>query len=210
MAKRNDFSLGIIFIIIGVVVFLLNTNILPNDVLLVGLGIALLVAYYFKRHLGYLMAGLILAVIGTTSLIEKYLVVQGDLTELFFMWGLGIVFMVLYFSKHIKGFVYPGCILPAIGTYSFLDEVYSIEMGWVFFLLLGIAFYVIYLVEYRNTGSNWPIIPGTVLIILSGLFLLTSKDIINSSFWKTISYIWPVILILVGGKIIYNNSKLKQ
>lgn len=210
MMKRNDFSVGVILIVIGVIIFLFNTNILPDDVLLLGLGVTLLVAYYYKRHLGYLIAGLILAVIGITSLIEEYLITQADLASLFFMWGLGIVFLVLYFAKHIRGFVYPGCILPAIGTYSFLDEIYNIEIGWAFFLLLSIAFYVIYLIEHKKTGNTWSIIPGTVLLILSGFFFLTSKDIISSSFWKTISYIWPIILILIGGRIVYNNSKLKQ
>lgn len=210
MSKRNDISLGVILIVIGVIVFLLNVNLLPNNVLKLGLGVAFLIAYYYKRQTGYLIAGLILTLLGAISLIEEYVIRDADVTGLFFMWGLGIAFLVMYFSKNIKAFVYPGCILPAIGTYSFVEELFKGDTGWLFFLLLGLAFYAIYLIEHRSTGSNWPLIPGTVLVVLSGVLLLTSKEIITTSFWKVISYIWPIILILVGAKIVYNNSRVKE
>jgi len=210
LSKRNDISLGVVLIIIGVVVFLLNTNILPNDVLQVGLGIALLIVYYYKKRTGYLIAGTVITLMGVISLLEAYVVKDVDVTEPLFMWGLGIAFLVIYFSKKKRYLIYPGFILPAIGTYSLIEELTNSDIGWAFFLLLGLAFYLIYLVEDRKTGSNWTLIPGTILVLLSVVLLLTSKEIITTSFWKIVSYIWPIILILIGARIIYNNSREKE
>jgi len=210
MSNKKDHILGIILILSGIGIFLLNTNILPEEVLLLVLGVGFLVGYYYKKHTGFLIVGLILMAVGTTTLIDEYVLTSMDLTGVFFMWGIGIVFLFLYLTKDIKGFVYPGCILPGIGTYSLLDELYNVDIGWAFFLLLGLSFYLIYAFENRRSKVRWPLIPGTVLLVLSVLLFLASEDIITSSFWRVISYGWPIILILIGGRIIYNNIKLKQ
>lgn len=206
MERKKNYTLGIFMILIGGVILLNKFDIALQELLFVAIGIALLAGYYSKRNSGYLIAGLIILAIGATSFIEENQALSADVSSLIFMVGLGIVFLILYFVKNIRGFVYPGCILPAIGIYSFLDDMYGGDRSW-FFLALGISFFLIYLIDKRKRHSTWTIIPGTILIVLSGLFYLTSKKIITDNFWKLLSYAWPAIIIIIGIKILYNNIR---
>lgn len=210
MEKRKDYTLGIVLILIGLAILLRNTKILSKDVFLIAIGGGFLVGYYNKKQTGYLIAGLILLVLGGTSLAGNYRILNVDMSGFLFLTGLGAVFLALYFGKHITGFIYPGCILIAIGSYTLFDNIFHIEMGWLFFTLLGLAFYAMYLIEHQKVGQRWPLIPGTILIVLSSLFFLTSLEIITDNFWSLISYFWPVILIIVGLRIIYNNRKMNS
>lgn len=209
MTVNRDKTMGIILIVIGLAIFLLNTKVLPNDVLLVLIGAAFLVGYYNKKVTGYLIAGLIFLALGIGSLVDKYVMTSLNLSGVMFMWSLGIAFLILFLVRKIKGFVYPGCILPAIGTFALLEQLYDKDITWVFFLLLALSFFVIYLFEKSITGHSWPLIPGVALMLISGLFFLTSEEIIKYDFWRILSYIWPVILIVIGIRIVYNNSKHK-
>ncbi|MTI70283.1 MAG: hypothetical protein FH751_08535 [Firmicutes bacterium] len=204
--KKNDYVLGIILILAGIFIFLENTNIVPNETYIVVLGIAFLIGYYNKKKTGYLIAGLILTGIGLSQVLDR-MVYNLDLSGLLVFIGLGAAFLIVYFTKGKEGFVYPGCILPAIGIHSFLEDLIIGDIGWLFFFLISISFYAIYLLIHRNKGVKWTFILGSILLALSGLFYMTENNIITSSFWKMISYFWPVILILIGIRIIYNNSK---
>jgi hypothetical protein len=47
---------------------------------------------------------------------------------------------------------------------------------------------------------------GIVLVILGALLLLNEMGVIHWSFW---GYIWPVIIIAVGLKLIFGDKRLK-
>ncbi len=47
---------------------------------------------------------------------------------------------------------------------------------------------------------------GIVLIILGALLLLNEMGVIHWSFW---GYIWPVIIIAVGLKMVLGNKKTR-
>jgi len=208
--KRKDYTLGIVLVLIGLAILLRNTKLLSKDIFLVAIGGGFLAGYYNKKQTGYLIAGLILLVLGGTSLAGNYRILNIDMSGFLFLTGLGTVFLALYFAKNITGFIYPGCILIAIGSYTLIDNIFNIQMGWLFFTFLGLSFYAMYLIEHRRIGQRWPLIPGTVLLVLSSLFFLTSLEVITDNFWSLISYFWPVILIIVGLRIIYNNSKMNS
>jgi len=208
--KRKDYTLGIVLVLIGLAILLRNTKLLSKDIFLVAIGGGFLAGYYNKKQTGYLIAGLILLVLGGTSLAGNYRILNIDMSGFLFLTGLGTVFLALYFAKNITGFIYPGCILIAIGSYTLIDNIFNIQMGWLFFTFLGLSFYAMYLIEHRRIGQRWPLIPGTVLLVLSSLLFLTSLEVITDNFWSLISYFWPVILIIVGLRIIYNNSKMNS
>lgn len=207
MVNKKDYTLGIILILLGVAFLLSNANIVSRDIFLVVIGIGFLIGYYYKKSTGYLIVGLILLVVGGTSIIEELTIINIDISGFVFMWGLGIVFLSLYFVKKMHGFIYPGCILPAIGTHTLIEELFILDMGWSFFLLLGLSFYAIYIIDGIQWGRKWPLIPGTILVGLSGLFFLTSREILSLEFWKIVSYTWPALLILIGIRIVYNNTR---
>lgn len=205
--KRNN-TIGIVLIVIGMALLLQNTShIAFEDTFFIAIGGAFLIGYYFRRNTGYLIAGMVILVLGATSIIDEYRIASVDLSGVLFLVGLGLVFLILYFAKNIRGFIYPGCILPIIGIFSLLDDMYDVEMAWVFFLGIGLAFFLIYLIDTKKDGSKWPIIPGSILIVISALTYLQENKIIPWNFWETLSYIWPVILIVMGIRIIYNYWK---
>ncbi|WP_425448716.1 hypothetical protein [Dethiothermospora halolimnae] len=210
MKKRKEVATGVFLILAGVVIFLLNLNVLSHYIVLLGISVGAFLAYYYKRRMGFLITGLITLALAVTNIVDKYVDTSVDISGFLFLLALGLVFLALYYMKNIKGFIYPGCFLPAIAVSTLLDEIYVMDKQWPLFLFLGLSFYLIYLIEYRKSDSRWPIIPGTILIIISGLFFLSSEEIVDVKFWKAISIIGPGILILIGIKIIYNNTKTKD
>lgn len=210
MVKRNNDLIGIILILIGVVVFLLNADLLSGNALLILVGLSFLVIYFNRRYTWSLIAGMIIIVVGATSMIDDLFPSKTDLTGFVFLFGLGIVFLALYYTKRIVGFVFPGFLLPSIGIYTLVSSLYPEDISWSFFFLLGLSFYGIYLAEFIKKGNNWPLIPGTILIGFAALLYLISNNIIKTSLWKAISYAWPAILIVIGIKIIFDNVKYRD
>ncbi len=211
MARRRDFTIGVVLILIGGLFLLSNfTEVSMKDSFLVLVGLAFLIGYYLKRHTGYLIAGLVILAIGGSQIVDAYKLVPVDISEFMFLVSLGFVFLLLYFMKNIRGFIYPGCILVTIGLFKLIEDTYGFDMPWAFTLFIGVAFYLIYLIETRRLGQKWPLIPGTILIVISGLSYLMTEEIITISVWETISYVWPALLVLIGVKIIYNNIKIKK
>ncbi|WP_077369301.1 hypothetical protein [Anaerosalibacter sp. Marseille-P3206] len=208
--ERKDYTLGVVLIFIGVMFFLLNLNVLTFNWLLLILGVALLIAYGFKRQTGYLAAGLILLGISIVSIIDEYTFTNVNIKGFVFLWIIGIVSLVMYSRHKTRGYLVFGCLLPAIGTYTLIDEMSYGDTAWVLFLFLAIALYIMYALEYKKLGIDWPRSLSIIMIVLSALFLLSSKTVIKFKFWKFISYLWPILLIVIGGRIIYNMNKTNE
>ncbi len=207
MLIRKEYSLGIVLILIGIVIFVLNIDIIPNDVLWVAIGVGFIIGFCFNKHTSYLILGMIFLGRGITLLINEYTITSVGLWGVAFIGSIGIGFLILYFIKKAKGLIYPGSILSALAIFSLFDDIYDAEIGWLFFLLLALAFYTIYFLESRKRGSSLALVTGNVLIIVSGFVFLTSKNVFGTSLWRALSFIWPVILILIGVRIIYNKLK---
>lgn len=205
--EGKDYTLGVVLIFVGIMFFLLNLNVLSFNWLLLILGIAFLAAYGFKRQTGYLAAGLILLAISIVSIIDQYAFTNVNIKGFVFFWIIGIASLVMYSRHKTRGYLIFGCILPAIGTYTLIDEMSYGDTAWVLFLFLAIALYIIYLVDYKKIGLSWPRSLSVIMFVLSGLFLLSSKTVVKFKFWKFISYLWPILLIIIGGRIIYNMKR---
>lgn len=210
MERKSSNLLGIVLILVGVLVFLVNTNLLSGNALLILLGIGFLVIYFSRRYTWSLISGMIVIVVGATSMIDDMVSTRFDLAGFTFLTGMGIVFLILYYTKKITGFVFPGFILPAIGIYTLVSSMYVVEMSWLFFLLVGLSFYGIYFAEFMKRGSRWPLIPGTILVAFSALLYLIMKNIIDISFWNAIEHAWPALLIIAGILIIFNNVRHRK
>ena len=208
--EEKDYTLGVVLIFIGIMFFLLNLNVLSFNWLLLILGVSFLVAYAFKRQTGYLAAGLILLAISIVSIIDQYTFTNVNIKGFVFLWVIGIVSLVMYSRHRTRGYIIFGCILPAIGTYTLIDEMSYGDTAWVLFLFLAIALYIIYAVDYKKLGISWPRSLSIIMVVLSLLFLLSSKTVVKFKFWKFISYLWPALLIVIGGRIIYNMKKVNE
>ncbi|MCR2044388.1 hypothetical protein [Anaerosalibacter massiliensis] len=208
--EKRDYTFGIVLVLVGIVFLLLNLNIISFNWLILILSVIFLLVYAYKRQLGYLSAGLVLLAISVVSLIDQYTFTNVNIKGFVFLWILGIISLNMYSKYETRGYLIFGCLLPAIGTYSLIDEIFIKDTAWVFFLFLSIAFYIIYLLEYRRLGTEWPKTLSIIMIALSLLTLLTSKTYMKFGFWRFISYLWPLLLIGIGIKIIYNMIKYNK
>jgi uncharacterized membrane protein YhdT len=100
-----------------------------------------------------------------------------------------------------------GTISISFGLYNLISEIAMKDVRWLLYLLFGISFYIIYLIGYRNSDSNWPKYVGSSMIIISLLFFLLSQAMLNIKLWRFIFYVLPVLLIAVGIKIIYDRFR---
>lgn len=193
--KRNSYSFGLLLVFVGVLFLLLNFKILNTDWLLFLLSLGLILGYFTQKHIGYLISGLILLGISSISLLNEYLFPGLNMKSFLFLWIFGIISLVLYFRQKNKGFLVIGTILPALGTFNLIEELALTEVNWVLFLLFGIAFFIIYIIGYRDSSVEWPKHLAWIMIVISVLILISSKTTIRFGFWKLISYLIPIMLI---------------
>jgi len=136
-----------------------------------------------------------------------------------FMYFLGVGFVVAYSlaggSKRYGnvGLLIPGCVILAIAIFSDIDRVFDglwLGPGW-FFLLLGGAFFTVYQVHTRVSGSDsgnryWPLYPAGGLAGF-GLFVALVTQI---EAWRDsgiLGWAIPVVLIVVGILLLYRKPK---
>lgn len=200
--KRNNFAAGIVLIFLGLAFFLKNYNIsVINTMLLLG-GIYFLYDYATKRHQPHLTFGIILTATGTIMLLKNLGKFRFDISGEMFFIALGAIFLFFYFSKGITGFVFPGFILPVFGVYSLIENNMNDNYMWPsFFILLGLAFYLIYFTAFIHK-SSWPLIPGTILILFGlGAFafvfeIVTMDMIMGVEQYQ--NYIISGVIVLLG------------
>lgn len=121
------------------------------------------------------------------------------------------LFIILYYFKKNIGFLIAGVIISTLGLYMFLIDYYNTVRIWpVFFILLGIAFYTIYFIALYGK-ENWPLVLGTMLILLGILLLGINFAILKPKILRYIkSYFWPSVLIIVGLTIILKRIRKKK
>jgi len=205
MNKKNSLAIGIVFIIMGLSFILYNMNLIENDEMLIGLGVALVVGYIIANNIIYLVSGIVLSSIGLKLVIERY-ILEFDVTWFLIFTGLGLLFMVMYFKNRSKGHLFFGTILPAIGFFTLARAILSVDTGWILFLFLSISFFMMYMLHYSKEEKKWPLVFSSALSGVSIVFLLTS-DFVGFGFYTILSIIWPTLLIFIGIKIVYNNIK---
>lgn len=208
--RFKDYSFGIFLIFVGVLFLLLNLDILTFEWLLLALSIGILVGYFLKRHISYLILGLILLGISLMSIINQYVFIEIDVKSFLFLLIFGIACLVLYGRQRNRALLTIGAMLIALGTNNLIEELITTDVRWTLYLLFGIAFYIIYIIGYRESDVEWPKHLGTVMIIVSLIFLLSSQTMLQFGFWQIIFYLLPILLIGIGIKIIYNIKKLKE
>ena len=208
--KRENYASGFFLIFIGVLFLLLNLKVLTFEWLMFILSIGLIIGHFIKKHLGYLISGLVLLGISLIYILNEYAFPGVNIKGFLFLWIFGIISLVLYGRQRTKGFLIFGTILPALGTYNLIEELAYGKVSWVLYLLFGIAFFIIYIIGYRSSGIEWPKHLSLAMIVVSILFLIDSKTATEFNFWKFINYLWPILLIIIGIRIIYNMIKLKE
>ncbi len=106
----------------------------------------------------------------------------------------------------VQGFLIAGCILLGLGLGMALNDL--LGPGWwpLILLGLGLGFCAI---PVGARDQAWALIPGGVLVLLSGLFLLTAQGVgFTREFWEAVGRWWPLILVALGAWILWRHWRL--
>ncbi|MDF2839515.1 MAG: hypothetical protein K0Q99_286 [Clostridia bacterium] len=209
--RKNNFAAGILLIFLGVAFFLKNYNISVINSMLVFGGLYFFYEYAAKKHQPHLIFGIILSATGAIMLLKDLNKLNFDISGELFLMALGAVFLFFYFTRGILGFVFPGYLLPAIAIYSMIDNNINSDYIWPgFFILLGLAFYLIYFTAFIHK-SSWPLIPGTILILFGLIAFAFALGIISIDMLRSLeqyqNYILSGAIVLLGVGLLYRGLK---
>ena len=111
---------------------------------------------------------------------------------LVFFLGISLGFWWVYFTDPERWWaIIPGGVLLTLGVVSALDNMLGDNGGGgLFFLGLGLTF-VLVAVLPGGSGRSWALIPGVVLLFFGAIR--------ETSLGGITGYIWPVVLIVLGG-----------
>ncbi len=203
--ERKNVLIGTAFILFGVSLYLKKFNVSASDVFVLFLGSFLLYLYRTKRQQPFLIFGGIFTVIGALSLLDDLRLFRNDFYFEVFLILSGLVFLYIYYSRGSRGFVYPGFILPALGTYMILEHVFGkSRVEPAFFILLGIAFYLIYFAAYWGHSSR-PLAAGTLMILIGLLLLASRLNLLAIDLHVFSDYLLPALLVLAGSGVLYKS-----
>lgn len=209
--KNNNFLVGIGLICLGLAYFLRNFDIsMINTFILFG-GVYFLYDYVKKKYQPHLIFGVVLTTAGVLMLLRSFHILRFNMSGEVFLIGLGIAFLMIYFRKGMLGFIFPGYILPALAIYSLVENNLNEDFVWpAFFILLGLAFYMIYFTAYVGR-SNWPLIPGTILIVFGLVAFAFVFGIVSMEMFRVLegyqNYILSAVIVFIGVGLLYKGLK---
>lgn len=202
--NENNYLLGTLLIFIGILFLLLNFSIITFNSLVFLLSIALIVGYFVRHERVYLILGSILFIISSVSLLDGAILPNISIKSFLFLSIFGIIALAIYLRENNKAYLILSGLLISLGFYNLISKLSSTSVIWVFFLLVGISFFIIYLVGYRRSGIEWPKNISLGMLILALILWLSTNIRGKLKFKDFIVYFWPILLILIGGKILYN------
>ena len=160
-----------------------KTSLLPGF-FLIGLGLLLLIhkldLFYFGWPRTY---PLIFILVGLTLFISATLKRNGSAV----FWGTIFSLFGLFFF---------------LRNFHFIEYYYIHEIWPIFFMILGIAFFILFIVKPQDWGV---LIPGSIFLFLGVIFLAR-----NFHYWRALELIqryWPLLLIVIGVGVILCSLK---
>ena len=157
--------------------------------------------------------GLILILIGLLILTRNlgmYFLSFKDVITLGFV-SIGALLLFQGIVRRNKTGIYPGTLLLLVGTWLTMERFritnyYTMDMMWPLFIVIpGISFFITYIFK----PSEWQLlIPGSILTIIGGGFLLAEMEYIR--FWQIGTWLgkfWPLLIIVIGIFILLNGLK---
>jgi len=114
---------------------------------------------------------------------------------LVFFLGISLGFWWVYFTGPERWWaIIPGGVLLTLGFVSVLDDLLGGNAGGgVFFLGLGLTFVLVAILP-GGSGRSWALIPGAILLVFGA--------ILGTPYFGLAEYLWPAVLILLGGYFI--------
>ena len=116
---------------------------------------------------------------------------------LVFFAGISLGFWWVYFTGTDRWWaIIPAGILLTLGIVSLVDNAATgIETGGLFFLGMGLTFILVAILPGDKSGRSWALIPGVILLVFGAL--------LGTPYRGLTDYLWPAILILLGGYFVF-------
>ena len=176
--KKNQALIGVILVVVGLYSLLSQWVDLPfikmRNLPVLFVATALLLLYYTKRKTWALVTGMTIGFLGIIGVFPRVYINAGTIIAPMVFIIPGSIFMILYFSKRMTGFLIPASILIWFGIFIGL-LVSGLATGMMaptlFFGSMGVAFITMYILGYPGIGK-WPLIPGGILLAFGFMFFM--------------------------------------
>ena len=198
--KRYDPRLwvGGLLILGGILAMLGNLQIISNvggifwGLILGAVGAYFLYRLFVHKEWWAAFPGFILVGLALSNILPDAL---GAFKGLVFFGGISAAFLWVYFTDNTRWWaIIPAGVMLTLGTISVLNDLTDADNGGVLFIGLGLTFILLALLPGGRSRS-WALIPGTVLLVFG--------VILGTPFGGFTQYLWPVLLILLGGYFLF-------
>lgn len=195
---------GILLVLGGIALLLDNFNILRISGLIWGIilgvgGMVFLSVYFENRSLWWtLIPAVTLLSICVAALVESlFPSVSEYIVGVIVLGGIGLSFFVVYLVNHENWWaIIPAGVLVTLGIISVVEAGnINVDTGGYFFIGIGLTFLLLAILPTPHGQMKWAIIPAVILLVMGVLITATAQNIMN--------YIWPALIILGGGYLIY-------
>ena len=125
---------------------------------------------------------------------------KGDTGNLFMVF-IGGLFLALYFLTGREWAIYPGSFILVSGIAIYItSRGLNLTVYWPLLILLpGLGFVIILILTPHN---RWALLPGAVTILIALLFFAINFGLIPQGYDNYVSYLPPVVFVLLGLKLI--------
>lgn len=213
---KKDFSLGLVLMALGLTILLLNLKFIAINwiafVLTITfvLSVVLIVLYYNNNNSLFLISGIILLTLSIVSLLDQFVFTNIKITSFIYIYAAGVYGIISYLKKKNNILLFLGTILLAIGTHNLLQQLTLVNIAWFRLILISLAFYISYLVGYKENGIIWPKYISIIFLILGSIALLYYKGLFNLGLGNALSYIISILIIIVGFNFFYITLKERR
>jgi hypothetical protein len=173
------------------------------------LGIAglLFLSVYFENRVNWwsLIPGVSLFSFGFAAILgfispSVYELVGGSLV----LGGIGLsLFLVYLVNRENWWAIIPAGVLATLAVVSIIDAGnYDVDTGGIFFVGVGLTFILVAILPTPFGRMMWAFIPALIMLVMGTLISSQRQDIML--------YVWPVLIILVGGYLVFRAVKSSQ
>ena len=115
--------------------------------------------------------------------------------------GIGVGFLAIFLvERQLWWTLVPAGVFATLAVVAGLSHFMpSLPTSGVFFLGMGLTFGLVGLTSQADLQMNWAWIPAGSLLVLGFLFLFATQELVQ--------FLWPVVLILAGGILIFRTVR---
>jgi hypothetical protein len=201
---RSRILWGILLVAGGIALLLENLDILRLGGLIWGvvLGIAgiIFLSVYFENRNNWwsLIPGVSLLGLSFSALLGFF---SPSLSESvgssLVLGGICLSFVLVYLVNRENWWaIIPAGVLATLAVVSAVDVGnYEVDTGGIFFIGVGLTFLLVAILPTPVGQMKWAIIPALIMFVMGTLISSQRLDILL--------YVWPILIILVGGYLVY-------